>query len=157
MTLTEAQTLAAKITPRRLARALSVTSIAFCKARDQHGRLRRYAVVASSSTPGAVHYVTGEGCDCKGWQARGWCRHSDAVNIALTVRVSFKRNGEVFGVHITYQSRHISDEERAVYHRALLAALSRCSPLPLSAGLGQAIAGRPLTFHIEDTRQQRKA
>ena len=77
--------------------------------------------------------------------------------VALTVRVSFKRNGEVFGVHITYQSRQISDEERAIYHRALLAALSRCSPLPLSAGLGEAIAGRPLTFHIEDTRQQRKA
>ena len=77
--------------------------------------------------------------------------------IALTVRVSFKRNGEVFGVHITYQSRHVSDEERSIYHRALLAALSRCSPLPLSAGLGEAIAGRPLTFHIEDTRQQRKA
>jgi len=77
--------------------------------------------------------------------------------ISLTVRVSFKRNGEVFGVHITYQSRHISDEERTIYHRALLAALSRCSPLPLSAGLGEAIAGRPLTFHIEDTRQQRKA
>ena len=77
--------------------------------------------------------------------------------ISLTVRVSFKRNGEVFGVHITYQSRHISAEERTIYHRALLAALSRCSPLPLSAGLGEAIAGRPLTFHIEDTRQQRKA
>ena len=77
--------------------------------------------------------------------------------IALTVRVSFKRNGEIFGVHVTYQSRHVSDEERAIYHRALLAALSRCSPLPLSAGLGEAIAGRPLTFHIEDTRQQRKA
>jgi len=79
------------------------------------------------------------------------------AGIALTVRVSFKRNGEIFGVHMTYQSRHVSDEERGIYHRALLAALSRCSPLPLSAGLGEAIAGRPLTFHIHDTRQQRKA
>jgi hypothetical protein len=75
----------------------------------------------------------------------------------LTVRISFKRNGEIFGVRITYQSSSVSNEERALYHGALLAALSRCSPLPLSAGLGEAIAGRPFTFHIHDTRQQRKA
>ena len=75
----------------------------------------------------------------------------------LTVRISFKRNGEIFGAHITYQTANVSEEERAIYHGALLAALSRCSPLPLSASLGEAIAGRPMTFHIHDTRQQRKA
>ena len=75
----------------------------------------------------------------------------------LTVRISFKRNGEIFGARITYQTAHVSAEERTIYHGALLAALSRCSPLPLSAGLGEAIAGRPFTFHIHDTRQQRKA
>src|SRR4051812_24258682 len=75
----------------------------------------------------------------------------------LTVRLSFKRNGDIFGARITYQSPNVSDEERATYHRALLAALSRCSPLPLSESLGEAIAGRPFAFHIHDTRQQRKA
>jgi hypothetical protein len=75
----------------------------------------------------------------------------------LTVRLSFKRNGEIFGARITYQSQNVSEEERALYHGALLAMLSRCSPLPLSEGLGAAIAGRPMTFHIHDTRQQRKA
>jgi hypothetical protein len=75
----------------------------------------------------------------------------------LTVRVSFKRNGEIFGARITYQSPSVSDEERALYYGALLAALRRCSPLPLSASLGEAIAGRPFAFHIHDTRQQRKA
>ena len=75
----------------------------------------------------------------------------------LTVRVSFKRNGEIFGARVTYQSANVSAEERALYHGALLAALSRCSALPLSASLGEAIAGRPFTFHIHDTRQQRKA
>jgi hypothetical protein len=75
----------------------------------------------------------------------------------LTVRISFKRNGEIFGAHITYQTANVSEEERAIYHGALLAALSRCSPLPLSACLSEAIAGRPFTFHIHDTRQQRKA
>ena len=79
------------------------------------------------------------------------------AGMELTVRVSFKRNGEIIGARITYQSQHVSDEERSVYYRALLAALSRCSPLPLSASLGEAIAGRPMTFHIQNTREQRKA
>ncbi len=89
------------------------------------------------------------------WQ---WPPFSEARSgMELTVRVSFKRNGELFGARITYQTRNVSDEERAIYQSALLAALSRCSPLPLSASLGEAIAGRPFTFHIHDTRQQRKA
>jgi hypothetical protein len=79
------------------------------------------------------------------------------AGMELTVRLSFKRNGEIFGARITYQSQPVSDEERTLYYGALLAALSRCSPLPLSASLGEAIAGRPMTFHIHDTRQQRKA
>ena len=77
--------------------------------------------------------------------------------VELTVRLSFKRNGEILGARITYQTPNVSDEERSLYYGALLAAIARCSPLPLSAGLGEAIAGRPMTFHIHDTRQQRKA
>src|SRR5947208_7352281 len=77
--------------------------------------------------------------------------------MALTVRLSFKRNGEIFGARITYQSPDVSDEERALYYGALVGALKRCSPLPLSESLGEAIAGHPMTFHIHDTRQQRKA
>jgi len=88
------------------------------------------------------------------WQ---WPPASEARSgMELTVRVSFKRNGKIFGARITYESPNVSDAERALYHGALLAALSRCSPLPLSASLGEAIAGRPFTFHIHDTRQQRK-
>ena len=79
------------------------------------------------------------------------------TGMTLTVLLSFKRDGEIFGARITYQTRGVSDEERSVYYGALLAALARCSPLPLSESLGAAIAGRPLHFHIHDTRQQRKA
>ena len=89
------------------------------------------------------------------WQ---WPPASEARSgMELTVRISFKRNGEIFGAHITYQTASVSAEERVLYHGALLAALSRCSPLPLTASLGEAIAGRPFIFHIHDTRQQRKA
>ena len=75
----------------------------------------------------------------------------------MTVRLSFKRSGEVFGVRLTYQTPGVSDEERSLYYGALVGALRRCSPLPLSESLGAAIAGHPMTFHIRDTRQQRKA
>ena len=92
-----------------------------------------------------------QGC----WQ---WPPVSEARSgMEFTVLVSFKRNGEIFGARITYQTRNVSDEERSVYYGALLAALARCSPLPLSESLGAAIAGRPLHFHIHDTRQERKA
>jgi len=79
------------------------------------------------------------------------------AGMEFTVLVSFKKNGEIFGARITYQSPNVSDEERTLYYGALLASLSRCSPLPLSESLGSAIAGRPLRFHIHDTRHQRKA
>jgi hypothetical protein len=75
----------------------------------------------------------------------------------LTISLSFKRSGEIFGARITYQSRDVSDEERRLYYGVLLRALKLCSPLPVSESLGHAIAGRPFTFRFHDTRQQRKA
>ena len=89
---------------------------------------------------------------CWRWPPRSEAR----AGMELRARLSFRRNGEVFGIRVTYQTPNVSDEERALYYRALLAALSRCSPLPLSESLGEAIAGRPLNFHIHDTRHQRK-
>ena len=78
------------------------------------------------------------------------------TGMELTVRVSFKRNGEIFGARITYQSRYVSDEERALYHDAMMQAMKLCSPLPVTEGLGAAFAGRPFAFRIVDTRKQRK-
>jgi hypothetical protein len=73
----------------------------------------------------------------------------------ITIRLSFKRNGEIFGARLTYQTRDVSDEERAIYHGALLDMLKLCSPLPVSESLGHAIAGRPFTFRFHDTRGER--
>jgi hypothetical protein len=74
----------------------------------------------------------------------------------LTIQVSFKRDGQIFGARITHQSRAVGDDERALYHRAMAEALALCSPLPVSQSLGNAIAGRPFTFRIIDDRKQRK-
>lgn len=71
--------------------------------------------------------------------------------------LSFKRNGEIFGARITYQSRDISLGERDLYYGALMRAIALCSPLPLSPSLGEAIAGLPMRFHFRDSRKQKEA
>ena len=77
--------------------------------------------------------------------------------MTLTIRLSFKRDGEIFGARITYQTPNAPPDERSLYYGALVRALKLCSPLPVSATLGGAIAGRPMTFRFHDTRKQRKA
>jgi hypothetical protein len=75
----------------------------------------------------------------------------------LTVRLSFKRDGEIFGARVTYQSPDVSEDERVLYYRVLVLTIKRCSPLPVTPALGEAIAGRPFFFRFVDTRKQREA
>ena len=78
------------------------------------------------------------------------------TGMTLTVLLSFKRDGEIFGARITYQTRNDSRDERALYYGALLQAIARCNPLPFSPSLGAAVAGHPFYFRFRDTRKQRK-
>ncbi len=78
------------------------------------------------------------------------------TGMTLTVLLSFKRDGEIFGARITYQTRNVSPDERALYYGALLQAIARCNPLPFSPSLGAAVAGHPFYFRFRDTRKQRK-
>ena len=75
----------------------------------------------------------------------------------LTIRLSFKRSGEIFGAKLTYETPNVSAEERRMYYGVLLETLKLCSPLPVSESLGAAIAGRPFTFRFHDNRKERKA
>ena len=75
----------------------------------------------------------------------------------LTIRLSFKRSGEIFGVRLTYETRDVSEDERRLYYGVMLEALKLCSPLPVSESLGGAIAGRPFTFRFKDNRREGKA
>jgi hypothetical protein len=75
----------------------------------------------------------------------------------LTIIVSFKRSGDILGGRLSYQTHDVPAEERNLYYGAMMDALKRCSPLPVSASLGQAIAGRPFKFRFKDTRKERKA
>jgi len=51
--------------------------------------------------------------------------------MTLTIRLSFKRSGEIFGAKLTYETRDVSDEERRMYYGVLLEAMKLCSPLPV--------------------------
>ncbi len=76
----------------------------------------------------------------------------------ITVRMSFRRNGELFGQpRITFESVGASDDERLAYRIAVANMLKRCAPLPFTETLGNALAGRPFTIRFIDQRKLRQA
>jgi hypothetical protein len=76
----------------------------------------------------------------------------------ITVQMSFKRNGELLGKpRITFESSGASDDERLAYRIAVAEMLKRCSPLPFSEALGNAVAGRPFTIRFRDDRKLKQA
>jgi hypothetical protein len=75
----------------------------------------------------------------------------------ITVRFAFKRDGSLLGrPRITYETRGATDEERIIYRTAVMQALQRCVPMPFTHGMGDAIAGRPLTIRFDDRRNHPK-
>lgn len=73
--------------------------------------------------------------------------------VQMTVRFSFRRDGEVIGPpRMTYATAGISADTRAAYLKAINSSLEACMPLKFSAGLGGAIAGRPIAIRYVDNR-----
>jgi hypothetical protein len=76
----------------------------------------------------------------------------------ITVRFSLTREGKVFGkASIRYESREASEDERLAYRIAVAQAIERCTPFPITEGLGNAIAGHPLNIKFVDRRKQKEA
>jgi hypothetical protein len=70
-----------------------------------------------------------------------------------TVRLAFKRDGEMIAPpRMTYSSHDAPPKFREIYRDAANAALERCTPLHFSAGMGGAIAGRPIAIRFVDQR-----
>ena len=73
----------------------------------------------------------------------------------MSVRFAFKRSGDIIATpRVTYVSPGAPPEARGAYLQAITAALARCTPLPLSDGLGSSIAGRPIAIRFVDNRVQ---
>jgi hypothetical protein len=75
----------------------------------------------------------------------------------ITIRFSLNRAGHIIGEpHYTYSTPSLSPEVRSAYQQAIAATLRRCTPFSLSAGLGGAIAGRPIAARFVDDRELRR-
>ncbi len=71
----------------------------------------------------------------------------------ITLRMSFKRSGEVLGQpRITYYRAGTEADQREPFTRSVREAFVRCTPLPVTESLGRAIAGRIFTFRFVDAR-----
>jgi hypothetical protein len=74
----------------------------------------------------------------------------------VTVMLNFTRTGEIFGEpRFTYITPEAKPETRALYQRAVVAALNACTPLPLSPTLGNALAGTPKVMPFIDRRNEK--
>jgi hypothetical protein len=73
----------------------------------------------------------------------------------ITFQVTFRRDGSILGEpRITYETPDASEDQRYAYRLAVAEALQRCTPLPFSESLGQAVAGRPFGVRFIDSRQR---
>lgn len=72
---------------------------------------------------------------------------------SVTIRISFKRNGEVLGKPMIthYREGEPDAANREAFTQAVREALGRCSPMPFTDKLGAAVAGRPFTFRFVDS------
>jgi hypothetical protein len=76
----------------------------------------------------------------------------------ITVMMSFKRDGALLGQpRITFESVGATDDERLAYRLAVAEMLKRCTPLPFTEALGNAVAGRPFTMRFRDDRKLKEA
>jgi len=77
---------------------------------------------------------------------------------SVTIRLSFKRNGEVLGKPMIthYREGEPDAANRQAFTQAVREALVRCSPMPFTDKLGAAVAGRPFTFRFVDSPAAQK-
>jgi hypothetical protein len=72
----------------------------------------------------------------------------------MSVRFSFKRTGEMIATpRLTFATAGVPADTRATYLKAINASLDACLPLKFTAGLGGALAGRPIAIRYVDNRE----
>ena len=82
-------------------------------------------------------------------------REEARAGMQMSVRFAFRRSGEIIATpHVTYATPGIPPQTRETYLHAITAALERCTPLRFTAGLGRAVAGRPIAIRCVDNRDQ---
>jgi hypothetical protein len=78
---------------------------------------------------------------------------SQANPIDITVIVSFNRSGNILGhPKITYESEQANDNDRLMYRIAVMETLQRCTPMPFTEAMGNAVAGRPFAIQFRNRK-----
>jgi hypothetical protein len=78
----------------------------------------------------------------------------DATGQQMTLRMSFKRSGEILGEpRITYYEGVPGSAASKEFTDSVGAAFRACIPLPFTNSFGAAVAGRPFTFRFIDDRR----
>ncbi|WP_213775927.1 hypothetical protein [Bradyrhizobium sp. dw_78] len=73
--------------------------------------------------------------------------------IDITVIVSFNRDGNILGQpRISYESEQATDNDRLMYRVAVMETLQRCTPIPFTAGMAGAVAGRPFAIRFRNQK-----
>jgi hypothetical protein len=73
----------------------------------------------------------------------------------ITMRFSLKSTGEILGEpRITFVTPGVPQATANAYRESVLTSFNHCLPLPLSAALGGAIAGRSMAIRFFDRRQK---
>ena len=76
------------------------------------------------------------------------------TGMQMSVLFSFRRSGDMIAApRITYATPGASADLRDRYLKAIETSLQGCAPLPFTAGLGGAIAGRPIMIRYVDNRE----
>lgn len=79
------------------------------------------------------------------------------AGMQMSVRFSFKRSGEMIAnPFVTFATAGVPAETRSDYLKAINASLAACMPLKFTAGLGGALAGRPIAIRYVDNRDLEK-
>jgi hypothetical protein len=80
------------------------------------------------------------------------------AGMRVTLKLAFRRDGALLGEpRFTYVTHEASQDDKDRYRQAALDMLKRCTPLPVTAALGGAIAGRPFVVPIIEARPQKSA
>jgi hypothetical protein len=69
--------------------------------------------------------------------------------IAVTARFSLRRDGSLLGdPMVTFSTADVAIQARQLLTQSAVEAIRTCTPLKISLGLGQAIAGRPFAIRF---------
>ncbi len=117
-------------------------------------------LAAASSSPARAQVVDDlssvapvlDACVTRALRGQAFAPRRDA-----TVRVAFRRDGTIIGQpSVSYSLPRRGEPEQERFITAIVSAITGCTPLPFSKGLGAAIAGKIFIFRytLTDTKDQ---